>query len=359
VTWLLFDGTEGWPGAFVLTVCLCFLGAGQRALAQGCIPARHIALSLGAEGISYLEPNHWDISLSYRYLHSEDIFIGYEEQPQYKQGGSNNVTTIHSFDVSLTYAFTRRLSASLVLPFIDADGTNLQGDGQRHTMHAGGLGDLRLLGNAWIWDPAKAPKGNLLLSLGFKAPTGDYGATDYFYRRTGPVLRPVDISIQPGDGGWGIVPELQAYRQLSKNTYGYLAGFYLINPRVKNGTETLRSTPGNVVINSVPDQYQGRAGLSYVVWPEQGVALSLGGRVDGIPVRDLIGGGDDGFRRPGFSIYVEPALTVNRGKYTFSLSGPVAVVRNMERSIRDLQVGTSSPGGFADFLILASLSRRF
>src|SRR5437870_12438069 len=37
-----------------------------------------------------VEPNRWDISVSYRYLHSENIFIGYDEQPQYKAGGSNN-----------------------------------------------------------------------------------------------------------------------------------------------------------------------------------------------------------------------------------------------------------------------------
>jgi|ERR1044071_3078506 hypothetical protein len=343
----------------VLLAVILILDGSQRGFAQGCIPARHLALSLGAEGISYLEPNHWDISLSYRYLHSENIFIGYSEQPQYKVGGSNNVTTIHSFDVGLTYALTRRFSASLFLPFTESEGTNMHADRKRHTMHAGGLGDIRLLGNAWISDPARNPKGNVLLSLGVKAPTGDYRATDYFYTRTGPVLRPADISIQPGDGGWGIVPEVQAYRELFQNAYGYLAGFYLINPRVRNGTETLRSTPGNVDINSVPDQYQGRAGISYVVWPAQGVALSLGGRIDGIPVRDLIGGGDDGFRRPGFSIYLDPGLTVSRGKYTFSLSGPVALVRNMERSVRDLEAGTSSPGGFADYLILASISRRF
>ena len=358
-TWPFFGTTGTRPTVVILAATLGIFAPGQDGFAQGCIPARHIALSLGAEGITYLEPNHWDISLSYRYLHSADIFSGYDEQPQFKAGGSNNVTTIHSFAVGLTYAFTTRLSASLFLPFTDGEGTNMHDDGKRHTMHAGGLGDIRLVGNAWLWDPARNPKGNILLSLGVKAPTGDYRATDYFYTRTGPVLRPVHVSIQPGDGGWGIVPEVQAYRQILQNAYGYLAGFYLINPRVKNGTETLRPTPGHVVINSVPDQYQGRAGLSYVVWPEQGVALSLGARIDGIPVRDLIGGGDDGFRQAGFAIYLDPGLIISRGRYTFSLSGPVALVRNEEQSVRDAKAGVRSFGGFADFLIVASISRRF
>ena len=66
-----------------------------------------------------------------------------------------------------------------------------------------------------------------------------------------------------------------------------------------------------------------------------------------------------GFRRPGFSIDIEPGLSISRGEYTFTLSGPVALVRHEERSIRDLQAGTRSAGGFADFLIFASVSRRF
>ena len=154
-----------------------------------------MALSLGAEGITYLAPAHWEAAVSYRYLHSENIFIGETEQPQIKAAGQNNITDIHSFDVSLTYAMSRRFSASLTLPFTDAEGSAIHADNLRHLMHAGGLGDLRLVGNAWLWDPAKEPKGNVSLILGFKAPTGDYGATDLFYHTNGPVIRPVDISI--------------------------------------------------------------------------------------------------------------------------------------------------------------------
>jgi hypothetical protein len=318
-----------------------------------------MALSLSAEGISYLAPGHAEVSLSYRYLHSESIFIGDHEQEQIEKANLGNITDIHSFDVSLSYAFTRRFSATLTLPFTDATGSAIHADFMRHTMHSGGLGDLRLVGNVWAWNPATQPRGNFLLGLGFKAPTGDHNATDLFYRPSGPVLRPVDISIQPGDGGWGMVLEMQGYREFLTNLYGYVAGFYLINPRVKNGTETLRSTPGNIVINSVPDQYLGRLGLSYLIWPRHGLSLSLGARIDGIPTRDLIGGGDDGFRRPGYSIDMEPGLAMSQGRYMFTLSGPVALYRHEEASIRDLQTGTRGAGGFADYLILASVSRRF
>src|SRR5438309_444254 len=72
----------------------------------------------------------------------------------------------------------------------------------RHTMHAGGLGDMRILTDLWLLAPHKHMDGNIALGLGVKVPTGDDKAADISYRTTGPVTRPVDPSIQPGDGGW-------------------------------------------------------------------------------------------------------------------------------------------------------------
>src|SRR5438045_9706168 len=162
---------------------------------------RFMALSLSAQGIDYLDAQQWQASLDYRYLHSDRLFTGPTELPAYRNAA---VADIHSFDLSATYAITRRFSATLTLPFLDAAHTSAyEHDGvHRHTMRAGGLGHTRLVGNAWLFDPAKSPNGNIGLSAGFKAPTGDYRATDYSYQAAGPVLRPVDFSIQPGDGGW-------------------------------------------------------------------------------------------------------------------------------------------------------------
>src|SRR5262249_2003010 len=146
--------------------------------------------------------------------------------------------------------------------FIDASHTSAyEHDGvHRHTMRAGGLGDLRLVGNAWLFDPAKSPNGNIGLSAGFKAPTGNYRAHDYSYQASGPVLRPVDFSIQPGDGGWGAVLEFQAFQKVFEEAYLYASGLYLINPRNVNGTETTVPFGGAIQVNSVPDQYMARGG---------------------------------------------------------------------------------------------------
>jgi hypothetical protein len=144
---------------------------------------------------------------------------------------------------------------------------------------------------------------------------------------------------------------MQAFQKVAQDLYAYVAGLYLINPREKNGTE--RPSPASSLVNSVPDQYFGRAGLSYVFWPSMGLSFSLGGRIDGIPVDDLIGGTDNGFRRAGYAIYVDPGLNWSLGKNSFSLNTPVAVERNLERT------SNSTTGSFADFVVVASFSRRF
>jgi hypothetical protein len=320
---------------------------------------------LGAGGYSYLEPNQWETSVSYRFLHSSKIFIGTEHHPELEHGGPD--LTIHSFDLAATYGVTKRFSATLTLPISNADLSNSldQGDHQVHSTTSSGIGDVRLTWNTWVFDPETCVEGNLGLSVGVKAPTGNDRNTSYFFKGDGTKeLRPVDISAQPGDGGFGIVLEMQGFRKLFWNVYGYTADFYLINPREENGTVFRGTTPENPIFHSVPDQYLGRIGISVPLWLEEGIALTIGGRIDGIPVHDLIGD-SGGFRRPGFVVYVDPGVTWAFGNNFVSLNGPAAVDRDRQQSVleKDLsrQTGTNVHGGagFADFLIVASYARRF
>ena len=124
----------------------------------------------------------------------------------------------------------------------------------------------------------------------------------------------------------------------------------MLNPRNENGTE--RPSPASTVVNSVPDQYLGRGGVSYIVWPSKGLSISVGGRIDGIPPTDLWGN-SDGFRRAGYAVYVEPGLNWSFGKNVLSVSVPVAVRRNLERT------KYSFAGGFADYLVVAGFSHQF
>ncbi len=344
-------------GPIVPLLTLGLLSVPRSACSQGCIPAHYISLSLGAEGINYLQPGQWEADVSYRYLHSEDVFVGSEEQPQLHPVGGRN--TIHSIDVAATYGISPRFSGTLTVPFLHDDFSLVNDDGQRHGGSSGGLGDLRLVANAWLLSPPERPDGNVNLGVGVKFPTGDYRATDNYYTANGQVvIRPVDIAAQPGDGGWGLFLELQAFQEIVQNLYAYASGFYLINPRDTNGTE--RPSPLSTAVNSVPDQYLGRVGLSYAIWPAQGLSFTLGGRVDGVPVHDAFGG-SDGFRRAGYAIYVDPGFNWVFGKNTLSLNVPVAVERNLEVSyyLDNGMLKPSAGGAFADFIVVAAFSHRF
>src|SRR5205823_101620 len=283
-------------------------------------------------------------------------------------GSPHNETTavltfFNSFDMQATYAFTRRYSVSVTAPIVHGSVSSFrdhENDGiHRHTMTAAGVGDLRVVGNVWLFDPKQHHEGNISLSLGIKTPSGNSDARDTAYRPTGPAVIPVDIAIQPGDSGWGTVLEGVAFRKVSSRMYGYAAGFYLFNPREKN-TRAVTTVPvyGQYRPLSVPDQYLRRVGLNYAVAPRKGLSVSLGGRVDGIPVRDVFGG-SDGFRRPGMAVYLEPGVTLLHKANTFSVFVPVATYRNRERNTYDYEFGGHGPGAFANFVVIASVTRRF
>jgi len=57
------------------------------------------------------------------------------------------------------------------------------------------------------------------------------------------------------------------------------------------------------------------------------VALSFGARIEGVTVYDAIGG-SLGFRRPGYTIPLEPAGSWPGKKNSISLNVPIAVYRN-------------------------------
>ena len=304
------------------------------------------ALSLGAQGNSYLEKGEWQASLAYRWLHSDRHFIGDREQPRRQELGTEVINDIHTFDLSLARGLTSRFSLALTLPFAQADRSSLYEHDRtnRHGMQAGGLGDVRLVGTVWVFDPPGHTNGNLAFGAGIKAPTGDYEATDYKFKPAGPVLSYVDSSIQPGDGGWGILLEAQGFQKVVDRLFAYASASYLINPR-----EKIPSTG-----YSVWDSYLFRVGASYAIWPSQGLSLSLGGRMEGVPSTDLFGG-SSGFRRPGYAISIEPGIAWTHQKWTLSVTAPVALERNRERNFARV------PGdaAFADYLITSAISYRF
>ena len=116
----------------------------------------------------------------------------------------------------------------------------------RHTTSAYGMGDLQFTVFKWLLKPTDKQKGNIQIGLGIKFPTGDYKKQGYFYRNdTTRVLSTLNPAIQLGDGGTGIIAELNTYYFLnSKKTISLYGNFYyLVNPADINGTQYTMGKP--------------------------------------------------------------------------------------------------------------------
>ena len=358
------------PGRALVTGIIALAASQGDILAQGCVAVRGAgSCAANPAGMTNMLDSKWFASVSYRWLHSDRHFVGDVEQTQRHVTGNQVVNDSHFIDLGLSYSFTPRYSASLALPFVHHDRSSWYEHTRtnRHHSQSGGLGDARLTFSTWILDPAKLPSGNLQVGLGVKAPTGDYSATDTFNTVNGPVIGYVDQSIQPGDGGWGMTLELNGYQAITHGLYAYGQAFYLANPRDVNGTPTKSgNSRGNPYeqITSVPDQYLVRGGLGYAIPWVKNLTLTLGGRIEGVPVEDLIGS-ENGFRRPGFSVAIEPGISWMPGHWTFSLSTPVMLYANRQRSVADERwtndtgVFRHGDAAFASFLISFSASRTF
>jgi hypothetical protein len=309
----------------------------------------------------------WQISVGYRKQRSHRHFVGTVEQHEREEQETAIVNDVHLFDVGLTYNFSSRYSLSVSVPFMHATRTRpaqldiLRGipNAPDQVSHGVGLGDIGVTARAWVLDPAREerPRQNISFGVGVKLPTGNEGVTDIVETPAGPREVVVDQSIQLGDGGWGMTFSTDMYKRLWKTTL-YGSGVYLVNPRNTNGVLTGRARPLEAIM-SVSDQYLARAGVVFAVPKARGWTASFGGRIEGVPVRDILGK-SEGFRRPGYAISVEPGVNwMRNAKETWSVTVPVAVERNRRRSVTDITDDRHGDAAFADYVITVGYSRRF
>jgi hypothetical protein len=325
-----------------------FLFSGGTIFGQGCVIARGGGAG-GAcmPGETELSQSKWQITVAHRWFRSDRHFVGRVEQKHRQEQGTEVVNDSNYVDATLSYAYNDRWSFNLVLPYSWHDRSSLyehlgNSSGQRFHTQSKGLGDIRVTANRWLFDPKTSHKGNVLIGVGIKAPTGDDEATDIFIRSTGPTLRYVDSSIQPGDGGWGASLEATAFRRFADGFLGYFNGFYLFNPETRNLNTNF----------SIPDAYMVRTGINWSVPNVKGLSISIGPRWEGVPSRDAFGH-SAGSRRPGYSIAVEPGITYHRGKVSATLTVPVAIEHNRQRTYR---ARTTGDAAFADYTINSSIS---
>ncbi len=350
---------------------LSFLCIVSESFSQGCVAIRHFSTCSPTYGQINSSPSgEFLFSMNYRYFKSFRHFRGTEEEPDRVTNNTEVINHSHSFDYQIAYGISDRWQLALTLPFVLNTRSSLyeHGRDERHTTYSRGLGDVTVSGSYWLADPLKNPSTNVQLGLGVKLPTGNFNASDIFYNvgpDGGPETRPVDQSIQPGDGGFGLLLQGQAYYLMSTRVGFYVSGFYLFNPRETNGTHTFRETLSPVLENesimSVPDQFSFRAGTSWVINPAW--SLFGGVRYEGVPVEDVFGS-SEGFRRPGNVLSVEPGLSFMAGRWNLNASVPVAVRRERPQSLtdRETEIETGQPrngdAAFADYLINIGITYR-
>ena len=323
------------------------------------MPVRFTSPSLGGQRNSFIGAGEWQVGVAYRRLTADEWYVGTQANEAGAPFGQPLYLNINSLDFSVAYGLSDRLSLTLTLPLSYGTHSRFYADTARHKVSAHGLGDVNLVGNLWLLDPKVHVAGNVALGLGIKTPSGAYEfKDDFFLPNAPPVQRPVDQAIELGDGGWGIMVQAQAYKQVFARTSAYFFGAYLISPR--ESTEVASPIPGTPVVHlAVPDVYSARAGIAYALAPARGISLSLGGRIDGIPQGDLIGGRDNSFRRPGYSLYLDPGIALRRGDEEFMLSVPVRVHQDFQRSSIDQQRSFTGGGDLAEYLIFFGYTHRF
>jgi hypothetical protein len=332
------------------------------AMGQGCEPIRFtVPVNLGAVGQVY-QPSGWQLTLAYRRLYSNEWFIGSEESGNLAPGGSPPVFKIHTAIADVGYAFNDRLRAHVSVPFSTGSFSRKWADNAFHEQTASGIGDITVGASAWVLTPLAHPSGNVSIGLGVKAPTGSHTKPSRFYLGSGPVDFPADQTIQPGDGGWAVSLELQAFREIVDRATWYASGSYMASPKARSDvTGAPVPAPNSTLYWSVPDVYSARTGIALDVLPDQGVSLSLGGRVDGIPVHDLFGGGDENtIKRTSYILYADPGVSYTHDKTSFTLGVPWRLKLERLKSLAERQPGAlPNAGGFAKYLIFVSVTRRF
>lgn len=334
--------------------------------AQGCIVIRNIS-GFGQYNLTdnAFTAADWQLNINNRYFKAFKDYKGTENQKTAKQNES--IVQSFSTDISIGRLLRNGWSLDLSIPIAsNSRTTTLEHGGPntpRHTTHSFGIGDIRLVAYKWLVQPTVRQRANIQLGLGIKFPTGAYNYQDFFYRNDSTkVLAAVNPSIQLGDGGTGVITELNAFYFLNETKTLSLYGnfYYMANPREQNGTAiTFGRTPpridslANNIFLSVSDQYSMRAGINYSL---KNWGLSFGMRDEGVPVKDIIGG-SEGVRRAGHNFSVEPGIIYKFRKASLYAYVPMMVSRETRQTLADrfktkyTGTYTLTPGGFGDYIV--------
>ena len=332
---------------------------------QGCIAIRNLPAGFGQfASLGYSQStDKWMLDINNRYFESSTGYVGT------KSFGKDQYVTLYEFTTNfeLTRLLSKGWSLSLDMPIASNTVAAPQNSsGIKHSSHAYGIGDMRLMVYKWLLRTDVYRKGNIQFGLGIKFPTGNYKSVDYWYYSDNPVvkgLEPVNVAIQLGDGGTGIATQLNGYYIFNKMISVYADFFYLISPNNTTGVATWppgflppdqealdKQTTNNV--NSIPDNYTLTAGANLTF---KRLVFTAGLHYEGGPAHDLVGQ-NDGLRRVGHIFSIEPGLQFKFKSSILYFSVSVPVDRATIQTVPDQRqeaitgISTTTGGHFADVL---------
>ena len=323
---------------------------------------------MGVQNDPFLPARQWQAQVSYQYADANDYYVGDERNDARGPSGVPPVRTVHLINLDIIYGLSNRLSLDLTIPFAVGSTSVMQGPAGSQTLHhfsASGLGDVSLQAEYWLSNPEIPSRFSGSVGLGFKAPTGSDDVEGTVGTPNGDVRAPIDESAQLGTGGWQLLLRAQSTASVKGPLFGYISGYYGLS--LTEHTDVLNGS----VLRGDPDTYSGRLGVAYLLpfllvgagndglANDEGLVVSLGGRINGVTVQDLIGGEDLYWRRPGYVIYAEPGLTWTIGRSMATVSVPLRVYANKLDSPLDVSLNRHIGASFASYLFLASYARRF
>jgi hypothetical protein len=342
----------------VLGIAVCAsLASVPLALAQGCIISRSNGEQGGpASDGGYLAAGDLEFGIGYRHQFSYLHFVGPTEQTYRVQQGTQVENKINLENFYVSYQISSRFSATADIPLLTAS---------RHTNNSpiiytsSGIGDSSLLVQGWLWNPKEQTSGNIQLGLGVLLPSGKDNVQNTIFQNGATATVPVDYSIQPGQGAWGIPLQWAAFKNW-RSSQLYFNGSYTMM------TKDLGAQRNNKInrltltqYNAVTDQYLLEGGVAHPFSKVKGLAVLFGPRMEGVPARNLLPVGDNlGFRRPGFAVSLEPGVQYVRNGNMFSVTIARAIYRDRTRSVPDVLTGGHGDAAFANWVWLATYTFR-
>lgn len=330
---------------------------------QAGIGLRHLDYKTPSQGLIHLDTvkkqSKFAIGLHYRWFDADVPYSSDLRQTELEAANEHEIFNKHAVNIALSYQLTPRWSFHVGIPLVYNQKSSVYEHSlvngtfitrQRRVTEAIGLGDVFVMTNYAFVVPDSMSKTSIVLGGGVKLPTGAFDAMDD-WQNIGPmgtsVRRPVDPVIQPGDGTWAAIADIQLGHELTNWLGLYGGARYLASFASSNGVMTFRSTFSEEFreedLAGVSDQYMVRGGVT-LTYPGLPLWLSLGLRVDGVPVNDMVSG-REGFRRPGFATSFENSLSYRGSGFEIYANVPIIYYQKRLMSNADRRF-TANTGQF-------------